>query len=83
MQVYCLINCKFGQEESVYNFLKSLNSLGSISRLQNSAYDIIAKFLTNNDEEMSNLITWTIRKNEGIQSMQQLICINSKEEILI
>lgn len=75
MQVYCLINCKFGQEDVVFSYLKSLNTLASISRLQNSAYDIIAKFLTNNDEEMQNLIKWTVRRHKGIQAMQTLQCL--------
>ena len=56
-----------GSEESVIQELKSIISVKEVQGVF-GAYDIITKVETKTVEELRDIITWKIRKIDGIRS---------------
>jgi DNA-binding Lrp family transcriptional regulator len=74
---YVLINCDLGQEESVIENLKHIDSVKEVQGTF-GAYDILAKMEHAEKEKLREMIIWSIRKMEHIRSTLTLVGIEGQ-----
>jgi len=73
---YVLINCDLGHEAEVIDEIKQLEDVKEVNGVF-GAYDILAKVESANVKNLSETITWKIRKLNGVRSTLTLM-VNGK-----
>ena len=74
-QVYILISCEMGEEQSLYSQLKEIPEIKNCL-ITYGSFDVVAEFVTDNSEKMNELIASKIRKIKNIKSTVTLRVMN-------
>ena len=69
---FVLINTEMGSESEVLNALNKINDVKE-AFLVYGVYDIVVKVESKTAEELRNIITWNIRKQDKVRSTLTLM----------
>jgi DNA-binding Lrp family transcriptional regulator len=72
VKVYLLINCVYGHEVEVFSYLKETLPEAEVDRVF-GPYDIMMSIHGKDAETIKEIITWKVRKHDGIKSMLSLL----------
>ena len=75
---YVLINCDLRYKAEVVDKLKQLEDVKEVNEVF-GAYDILAKVKSHNMENLTDTITWEIRKLYKVSSTLTLMTIEGQE----
>jgi len=75
---YVLINCDLGYEEKVIQVLKHISDVKEIHGTF-GVYDILVKVESANVENLSDVITWKIRKLGRVRSTLTLMVVEDQD----
>ncbi len=75
---YVLINSDLGYEAEVIDEIKQLEDVKEVHGVY-GAYDILAKVESHNVENLTDTITWKIRKLNRVRSTLTLIAIEYQD----
>lgn len=69
---FVLINTEMGSESEVLNALKKINDVKE-AYVVYGVYDLVVKVEAKTAEELRNIITWNIRKQDKVRSTLTLM----------
>ncbi len=75
---YVLVNCDLGFDAEIIDEIKQLEDVKEVHWVF-GAYDILAKVESANVKNLSETITWKIRKLNRVRSTQTLMAIEGQE----
>jgi len=75
---YVLITCDLGSEEQIIDEMKQLEDVKEV-RAVFGAYDILVKMELVNEKNLSDIITWKIRKLKRVRSTLTLMTMEGLE----
>ncbi len=78
---YVMINCKMGYELSIAEELKNLSGVKEVECISGN-YDVIAKIEVESVDSLRDIITFKIRRMEGVGSTTTLLCIGSTIQLI-
>jgi DNA-binding Lrp family transcriptional regulator len=67
-----LLNCQFGCEQIVMQTIRRIPEVVEVS-LVSGGYDLIAKVAAEKMEKVKEVVTWQIRKLDGVRTSLTLI----------
>ena len=71
---FVLLNTELGSEENIIRDLRNLEEVKEVTRVY-GVYDIIAKVESDTMDKVKEIITWKLRKLNGVKSTLTMIVI--------
>ena len=71
-KAFVLMNAELGSEDSLVNELKKLESVKEVYQVY-GVYDIVAQVEADTMEKVKEMITWKLRKLNGVKSTLTII----------
>ncbi|MDQ3872027.1 MAG: Lrp/AsnC ligand binding domain-containing protein [Thermoproteota archaeon] len=71
-KAFVLMNAELGSEDSLVNELKKLESVKEVYQVY-GVYDIVAQVEADTMEKVKEMITWKLRKLNGVKSTLTMI----------
>lgn len=73
-KAFVLLNVDLGKEDQVLNALRNIPGVIEAHRVYGT-YDTIVKVETDSNEKLKEVITWRIRRMDGVRSTLNMIVV--------